>query len=242
MGPPCDVGSIFKIRTIVKIGGKPSIDFIRDPRHNRSKMQKSEKFFIFSWKEVMVLALVALTAIGFFFTLGLHYGKRLSLEGKEVETPVAKLESSPESAPPKETLEQGAHHVEGTSAEAIQEATRDEMEAAKLKVDHARPVDLPEHVKSETATPVAESTEESEEGRFALQLGSYPSSKEAQKRISQFAKRGIKVELMTALVNSETRYRVVIPGFKTLKQADHKGRELKEARKVEAYVVIKTER
>jgi hypothetical protein len=215
-------------------------------------MQKSEKFYIFSWKEILVLGLVALTAIGFFFTLGLHYGKKMNLDSKESESAVAKLESSPESVPPKEALEQGSHHVEGTAAEAIHEATQDEMEASKLKVDHPKPVDLPEQKsaqKSESGTSVREVTDSSEAGsdtaasvgRFALQLGSYPNSKDAQKRISQFLKRGIKTEMRTALVNSETRYRVVIPGFQSLKQADRRGKELQDARKVESFVVIKSE-
>jgi cell division protein FtsN len=213
-------------------------DFGPPSGHNRGKMQKSEKFYIFSWKEVLVLGLVALTAIGFFFTLGLHYGKKLNLEGKEPEASVAKLESGPESVPPKETLEQGAHHIEGTAEEAIRESTHDEMEASKLKVEQPRPVDLPDH-KVESGAPEAGS--ETPAGRFALQLGSYPNSKDAQKKISQFLKRGIKTEMRTALVNSETRYRVVIPGFQSLKQADQKGKELKESRKVESFVVIKAE-
>jgi len=215
-------------------------------------MQKSEKFFIFSWKELIVLILVALTAIGFFFTLGLHYGKKLNLEGKETQAPVANLESSPEVTPPKDALEQGVHHAEGTAGEAIKEATTQEIEESKLKVEHAKPVDLPEHKGAEKVTPKSESHEvaeasgeddsaEAPSGKFAIQLGSYPNSKEAQKRISLFLKRGIKTEMRTALVNSETRYRVVIPGFKTLKQADQKGKEMKSARKVESFVVIKSE-
>ncbi len=214
-------------------------------------MQKSEKFYIFSWKEILVLGLVALTAIGFFFTLGLHYGKKMNLDSKESESAVAKLESSPESVPPKEALEQGSHHVEGTAAEAIHEATQDEMEAAKLKVDHPKPVDLPEQksAQKESAPSGREVTDVSEDaadaaapiGKFALQLGSYPTSKDAQKRISQYLKRGIKTEMRTALVNSETRYRVVIPGFQSLKQADRRGKELQDARKVESFVVIKSE-
>ncbi|MBU6153866.1 MAG: SPOR domain-containing protein [Bdellovibrionales bacterium] len=214
-------------------------DFGSPSMHNRTKMQKSEKFFIFSWKEVLVLGLVAITAIGFFFTLGLHYGKKMNVDSRESETPVAKLESSPESVPPKETLEQGAHHVEDTAAEAIHEATHEEMEVSKLKVEQSRPLELPAR-KVEVANEGSTETKTTS-GRFAVQLGSYPSSKDAQKRISQYLKRGIRTEMRTALVNSETRYRVVIPGFQNLKQADQKGKELQDARKVESFVVIKSD-
>ena len=194
-------------------------------------MQKSEKFFIFSWKEVLVLALVAITAIGFFFTLGLHYGKKLNAEFKPTETHVATLEQSPEAAPPRDTLEQGSHKAEAEAGDAVHEATLKGLEENGMKVDHSKPVDLPDQktvgkgapevkpeaqgksepkgepkheVKAEkpqaevakAEAPVAKEqsrpSEEEVPSRFAIQLGSYPESKEAQKKVSVFGKRGIK--------------------------------------------------
>ena len=214
-------------------------------------MQKSEKFFIFSWKELLVLALVAITAIGFFFTLGLHYGKKLTAEFKPAETHVATLEQSPEAAPPRDTLEQGAHKAESEAGEAVHEATLKGLEENGMKVEHPKPVDLPEQKTVGKPEPQAEASESEKEEpkateeevapRFAIQLGSYPSSKEAHKKVSVFNKRGIKTEVRTAVVNGETRYRVVLPGFKTRKLAETKGKELKTARKVESFVVIKSE-
>lgn len=242
-------------------------------------MQKSEKFFIFSWKELLVLALVSITAMGFFFTLGLHYGKQLHQEVKGGETAMATLEGGAEVLPPKDALEAGAHQVEGASARAIQSATEKAVEENQLKADHPKPVDLPEY-KIGSAKPPDKSTEGSEAAgtgahephslatryseeakeqpkvadhepdlasepetplSFAIQLGSYPNSKEAQKKVAVFSKRGIKTEIRTAKVAGETRYRVVMPGFTSKKLADQKGREMKNARKVESFVVIKSE-
>jgi cell division protein FtsN len=242
-------------------------------------MQKSEKFFIFSWKELLVLILVAITAIGFFFTLGLHYGKKLGSEFKPAETHVATLEPGPEAAPPKDALEQGAHKAESEAGKAIEEATLKGLEENQMKVDHARPVDLPAQkveaksagVKSAGAKSVeaapkkeaekttekviekapesvadAEDAEESEASaqsedvrKFGIQLGSYPSAKEAQKKVAVFGKRGLKTEVKTAVVGGQTRYRVVLPGFKSRKTAEAKGKELRASRKVESFVVIK---
>jgi len=237
-------------------------------------MQKSEKFFIFSWKELLVLILVAITAIGFFFTLGLHYGKKLGSEFKPAETHVATLEPGPEAAPPKDALEQGAHKAESEAGKAIEEATLKGLEENQMKVDHARPVDLPAQkveaksagVKSVEAAPKkeaekttekviekapesvadAEDAEESEASaqsedvrKFGIQLGSYPSAKEAQKKVAVFGKRGLKTEVKTAVVGGQTRYRVVLPGFKSRKAAEAKGKELRAGRKVESFVVIK---
>ncbi len=248
-------------------------------------MQKSEKFFIFSWKELLVLVLVGMTAMGFFFTLGLHYGKKIGVDMKPAESQVANLESSPEIAPPKETLEQGAQHSESVAEEAVQGATQKAIEENKLKIDHPKPVDLPESkaapaskpaegkteakteakseakadskpepksqtheaAESETAADsaaggaAAAEAQEPAQAKFAIQLGSYPNAKEAQKRVATFSKRGLKTEIRTAVVNSETRYRVVMPGFKTRKVAEIKGKDLKGARKIENFVIIKAE-
>jgi cell division protein FtsN len=230
-------------------------------------MQKSEKFFIFSWKELLVLALVSITAMGFFFTLGLHYGKQLHTEVKGGETAIATLEGSSEVLPPKDTLEAGAHHVQDAAANAIQGATEKAIEDHGLKADHPKPVDLPEH-KIGTAPgvkPAADGGRVQEQPKvelehskagdhepdlaagpetppsFAIQLGSYPNAKEAHKRIAVFAKRGLKTEVRTAMVGGETRFRVVMPGFASKKLAEQKGREMKSARKIENFVVIKSE-
>lgn len=227
-------------------------------------MQKSEKFFIFSWKELLVLALVSITAMGFFFTLGLHYGKQLHVESKGGETSIATLEGSSEVLPPKDALEAGAHHVEDATTQAIGKATEKAIEDHALKADHPKPVDLPDHKigAAPAAKPAAEAVHGAEVPReqakaadpesdlaaesetlpsFAIQLGSYPNSKEAHKKIAVFTKRGLKTEVRTAMVGGETRYRVVMPGFASKKLADQKGREMKSARKIENFVVIKSE-
>jgi cell division protein FtsN len=217
-------------------------------------MQKSEKFFIFSWKELLVLILVAITAIGFFFTLGLHYGKKLGEEFKPVEPHVATLEQSPEAAPPRDALEQGGHRSGAEAEKTVQEATLKGLEENQMKVDHPRPLDLPgtretkeapekkeeKQAEKQTEEPPGAAAPVIEEARtFGIQLGSYPSAKEARKRVALFGKRGLKTEIRTANVAGETRYRVVLPGFKSWKAAESRAKELQGARKVESFVVIR---
>jgi len=200
-------------------------------------MQKSEKFFIFSWKELVVIGLLVLTIVGFFFTLGLHYGKKLHPPTQETAIPAAKLEESPEAVPPKEELDKGSQNTEQASADAIKTATEQAVSESNLKVDQPKPVDLPKdkiEPENEVAKPMV-----SDAPHFAVQLGSYLSQKEAQQKIKSFEKRGIKPEVSVAQVNGETRYRVVIPGFKTRALADLRGKDLKMKRKIESFIVIK---
>lgn len=161
------------------------------------------------------------------------------------EEEVKKLEESPEPVPAKETLEEGAQHTEAVSQEAIKASTETAIHDSNLKVDHPRPVDLPkEKVVSKEKVREEEPKEEAHDkttGHFSIQLGSYPSKKEAQLKIGSLQKRGLKAEIMTAVVKGETRYRVVIPGFKTKVLAEARGHELHAKRKVESFVVIKAD-
>ena len=220
-------------------------------------MQKTEKFFIFSWKELTVLGLLFLISVGFFFTLGLHYGKKLRPEQAVTEGTVPKLEESPENVPAKEALDEAAQHTEGATQDTIKSATQEELDKSGLKVDEPKAVDLPsektvgkkaiEKNVEEKAAPSSEATEADEEatvihsGKYAIQLGSYPSKKEAQLKIKSLVKRNLHPEVRTAEVGGQTRYRVVLAGFKTHGAADQRGKELHAKHKIENFVVIKSE-
>ena len=204
-------------------------------------MQKSEKFFIFSWKELVVIGLLILTSVGFFFTLGLHYGKKLHPDLAVTEAPSTKLEESPDVLPAKETLDQGSQHAEPAAQDAIRTATQEAIAHSNLKVEQPKPVELPKEKAEKSETEARETPTPKPLAKFSVQLGSYPSKKEAQLKIGVLNKRGLKPEIRTAEVNGQTRYRVVLPGFKTKQIADAHGRELKAKRKIENFVTIKSE-
>ena len=196
-------------------------------------MEKTEKFFIFTWKELIVIILLVLTLLGFFFTLGLHYGKKitpptLSQTNEEGE----KLEESPESLPPREALEDGSQHAKAVSADTIKDATKEEVAKTGVKIDLPKAVALPAD-KSEPkpeAKPI---------GSFFVQLGSYASKKEAQNKVRVFSKKGVETEIRTAEVKHQIRYRVVIAGFHSKASAEQHAKELKHKHKIDSFVVIK---
>jgi cell division protein FtsN len=209
-------------------------------------MQKSEKFFIFSWRELFVLGLLVVTLLGFCFTLGLHYGKQIrGMEQPVAEVAPGKVEEHPESVPAKAVLDQGSQYADQATKSAIEGATEKAAAESGIKLDHPKPVELPT---GKAATPAEEEEEEAEEPAqkqadapspvYAIQLGSYPSKDLARKKTVLFNKRGLKTEIRTAQVSGETRYRVVLPGFKNRKAAEAKGKELLSKRKIESFVVI----
>ncbi len=215
-------------------------------RLNWKCMEKTEKFFIFTWKELTVIVLLVLTLVGFFFTLGLHYGKKIAIptHHSQVSETDEKLEEGPETVPPKENLEAGSNHEKPVVADTIKEATHEEVEHSGVKIEHSKATALPaqkveasvEHKVAEPVAPVAATVAANS---FYIQLGSYTNKKEAQNKVKSLAKAGVKTEIQTAEVNQVTRYRVLIAGFKSKGAADMHGRELKQKHKIDNYIVIK---
>lgn len=196
-------------------------------------IQKSEKFFIFSWREITVLGLLAIIASGFFFTLGMHYGKKLTpKEMKEMNE--AHLDSKPENVPDKTLLEDASRHAQVVTEKALSDATREEVKNAHLKMDVPKAVDLPKKTKAESVGAVGS-------GRYAIQVGSYPTLHDAQARKLVLEQRGIAAAIRSVRVSGKMRYRVVVLGFETLSGAETQGEAWKTAKKIDAYVVIKAE-
>ena len=202
-------------------------------------MEKTEKFFIFTWKELIVIVLLVFTLLGFFFTLGLHYGKKISvpLEHAPVSEASEKLEESPESIPPRETLEAGHQHEKAVGADTIKEATKEEVANSEGKIDQPKAVALPTE-KSEVK-PEEKAPDKPVVATYSVQLGSYVTKKEAQQKVKLFSKKGVETEIYTVEVNHQTRFRVIIPGFKTRASAEARGKDLKHKHKIENYIVIK---
>lgn len=206
-------------------------------------VQKAERFFIFTWKELFVISLLVIISMGFFFTLGLHYGKQLTTTDLQQSEPMGKLAESPEIVPNRETLETASRHSGAATEETIQESTKAAVEKTKIKVDAPKQVNLPvekveakpSEAKPATSKPIASKQVQG----YGIQLGSYPSSTEAQNRVKIFAMRGIEAQVHTAEVSKKTRYRVVMDGFKSKASAEQKAKELHNKNKIGSYVIIK---
>jgi len=203
-------------------------------------MEKTEKFFIFTWKELIVIILMVFTLLGFFFTLGLHYGKKINIPQQALTNEDGeKLEASPESLPPREALEDGSQHAKAVSADTLKEATKEELAKTGVKIDLPKAVALPAEKTEATEHAVEEKSETKSTSAFFVQLGSFVTKKEAQAKVKSYSKKGVETEIHSAVVNHQTRYRVVIAGFSTRASAEQQGKELKHKHKIDSFVVIK---
>lgn len=198
---------------------------------------RSEKFFIFTWKEITVISLMTIISLGFFFTLGLHYGKKIH-GGEAPEAPESKLDTSPDIIPAKETLEEAARHALVATEETITQATQDQVKKSKLKIETVRQVNLPSNVKKPKAESDLAPKPSKSEGKYLIQVGSFPSLSDAKTRVTILKKRGIEAKVKSVRIGGNTRYRVVVSGYDTVKAATAQASEWKRAKKIEAFVVI----
>jgi cell division protein FtsN len=114
-------------------------------------MEKTEKFFIFTWKELIVIVLLVVTLVGFFFTLGLHYGKQIAIPSHHAQSgeSAEKTEEGAETVPPKENLEASSNHSKPVMEETIKQETAAEVEHSGVKIDHPKAVSLPHEKKAD---------------------------------------------------------------------------------------------
>ncbi len=198
---------------------------------------KTEKFFIFTWKELTVFSLLSIVSAGFFFTLGLHYGKKINAQGIAVEQD-HHVQPAEEDLPPKEVLEQASQNALVATEKAIEKATKEAILDHKVKVDSPKQVDLPAEKPKEKPKPITTAPVHSH-GGFALQLGSFPTQAEANTKQKQFAKSSVKTEIATAKVHGQIRYRIVIAGFANKQDAIEQAKSLRQKKKIDSFVVIK---
>jgi cell division septation protein DedD len=204
-------------------------------------LQKPERYFIFSWKEILVILLLGVMGTGFFFTLGLHYGKKMHADAVNEtahETPAGeseKLQEGPETLPSRDTLEQASRHALVATEDSIKKTTQEELKKAGVKLEAPKQVDLPSaKTISKEPAPVSHS------GAFAIQLGSFPSRAEANKKIKDYSQHGVTASVMIAKVGGKTRFRVVVTGFNSKKEAEAQANQLKAKKKIDGFVIIRS--
>lgn len=184
-----------------------------------------------------MISLLVIISMGFFFTLGLHYGKKVALP-EEHHAPIGKLEESPDLIPSRESLESAARHSGVATEESIKESTQAAVENSKIKMEAPKQVDLPKEKVKPTPAPTKPKVAQV---RYGVQLGSYPSKAEAANRVKLYAVKGIETEIRSAQVAGQTRYRVIIGGFKSKSAAETRAKELRAKSKIGSFVIIKAE-
>lgn len=170
----------------------------------------------------------------FSFTYGLHLGKKIQppapVMHSSTETPLA--ESAPDAIPNRQEVDSQSKEVEEAADESIQQALRDEVSRTGIKLNQPKPIQLPTQTQSEKKGKAAE-------GKFTLQVASYPTQEEAKARVADLSKKGLKAFLQVGAVSGKGKvFRVLTGGFGSKAEAEEYGKTLVIHDTIESFVVV----
>lgn len=212
--------------------------------------EERRKLFIYDKKEVGVLILLGIGVALFAFTMGVHLGKQVSPKPIEVVTDHAvspPIDPAPQGAPNRIEVSEEQKHVETAVEETLDQSLRDEVAKTGLQVEQPKPLELPTETKpvvkkneKKAAQVKAEQPKGPAEGAFTLQVGSYPSTSEAEPELKKLKSKGLGAEVREVEVPGKGKwFRLYVGQFPTVKDAEATGKNYKTEKLIRDFVVVK---
>lgn len=207
-----------------------------------------------------VLLLLAVLVATFAFTLGVHLGKRVVPKPLvEHQAPEARsVETTVDSVPSRHELQELTKAANQGLDETLSQSLHDEVARTGIKLDSPRQVDLPsgtrkgapdakpaatEPGKELAALSIAEvaaSRRVPPEGRFTLQIGSYPSIREAKDQVDSMEALGLQPVLRVAEIKGKGKwFRVYLGGFSSRDDAEKAGEGYRSQHVIDSFIVAK---
>ena len=183
-------------------------------------MEENNKVIVFEKKEIILILLFVLVLIITSFTLGIQLGKKLALEEsgiKPEDQKTVELKSSIEEDVEK-TIQEDSKLTDEEKLKKLMDESKnrlsDELEKFSAK-DKDKDKDKVEPNKS-----VEPQTSSAMNGKYTIQLGSYPTVEEAKQFAEGFTVRGYSPIINeTSLDNKGTWYRVSLGLFSNVEEA-----------------------
>ncbi len=208
-------------------------------------MDRKRRLFIYDRKEVGVLILLGVGVALFAFTLGVHLGKQVvpkatvaAMESSETEPLVA----NERTAPSRVEISQEVKNVPAAVDESLDQSLRDEIARTGMKVEKPRQVELPEKVRQVFRPPESGGNRESPSAsRYTLQVGSYPSLREAEPELLKLNENGLRAEVRAVELSGKGKwFRLFVGQFDTVKDAEKAGKSFKKERRIAEFVVVRS--
>ena len=229
-------------------------------------MDQKRRLFIYDRKEVGVLILLGVGVALFAFTLGVHLGKQVVPKASEAvgevkaNDPLLPAETQ---APSRVEISGEVKHIPAAVDETLDQSLRDEIAKTGMKVDKARQLELPSEVHKEVTAPEvghdtktaetptepkvekkspprAESATNSGASRFTLQVGSFPSLREAEPELLKLNENGLRAEVREVeLAGKGKWFRLFVGQFDSAKDAEKAGKSFKKERRIAEFVVVR---
>jgi cell division septation protein DedD len=227
-------------------------------------MEQKQRFFIYDRKELWVLLLLGVMVSVFAFTLGVHLGKRIG--PGTAPAPVqeaAPVATTDDQIPNRQELAEQGKNAKETADESLSQAVHEEVGRTGIKLEQPRQVDLPEETRSagagkapaakpkrakpvelphEALMEIAAARRPAPDGKFTLQIGSFPALDEARDQSEAIEALGLKPFLRPAEVRGKgLYYRVFLGGYPNRDAAEKAGQRFVAQHVVESFVVANLE-
>ena len=216
-------------------------------------MEQKQRLFIYDRKEMIVLVLLGVMVAVFAFTLGVHLGKALPEKSTGALAGAPPLAATvPDQLPNRQELTEQAKSAPQVADETLNQSLHDEVTTIGMKLETPRQVDLPRKTRSANGGATAGSTADilniaaaqrvAPDGKFTLQIGSYPNLVEAKDQVDSMEALGLKPWLREAQVKGKGRwFRVFLGGFTAKDEAEQAGQRYRTRHMIESYIVSKIE-
>jgi len=220
-------------------------------------MDPRRKLFIYDRKEVGILILLGVGVALFAFTLGVHLGKQvvpkpLDLQAKEESVEV--LESAKHENPDRTAIGSEVKNVPGAVSEVLDQNLRDEVAKTGLQIEKSKTLTLPKEVKRDTQSPETglaknpvrpekvQTTTTVKSGGYTLQVGSYPTLKEAEPELLKLNENGLRPVVKEVELKGKGKwYRVVVGEYANARDAESAGNSFRKENRIDAFVVIRAQ-
>ncbi len=227
--------------------------------------EPKQKIFIYDRREVAVLILLGVMVAVFSFTLGVHLGKKVdeasapNLAKKDTQTLPA--ETIDDTVPSRLEMSEEAKEVQGAIDDSLNQVLHDEVARTGVQLEKYTPTKLPSQTQSKnqgaTTGPRSEDQVKKEakpadgvkkailihrpapQGKYTLQVGSFPSATEALDKLQKLEKKGEKtVFVREAKIEGRGKwYRVYLGGFPSKQEADKIAKKYLSTKVISNYIV-----
>lgn len=204
-------------------------------------MNYKQNLFIYNRKEIVVFVFLCMMIAAFTFTLGVHFGKRLTHHADSFRAaPTLQAHSVPDQVPGNLELAEQKALAENSIHQLLSEELHQEVIQNGIQYHSSIQVDLPEGTKdpamgSTSRRNPASHTESAR--KYTLQVGSFASASEAHAFQSLHPlKPDPKVhEIM--IEGKGKWYRLYLGQFSTRHAAEQAGEKYRSQRKIQSFVV-----
>ena len=217
-----------------------------------------QRIFIYDRREVAVLVLLGLMVAVFAFTLGVHLGKKVGEGGPAIASnekgkQVITADTIDDTVPTRLEMSEQSKGVDVAIDESLNQVLHDEVARTGVKLQKKTQTKLPSKPASRnqgaTTGPRKEEMASTQvkkaivvnqptpQGKYTIQIGSFPDAKEALTRLEKLESVGQRTFIREAKVKGNQWYRVYVGGFRSKKEADQIAKKFVSQNIINNYIV-----